>query len=51
MVKGSVMMGQIAGMISHILSVKELFDQIVAEASDRIGDVSRLFGPRAGDPA
>jgi enoyl-[acyl-carrier protein] reductase II len=51
MVKGSVMMGQIAGMISNILSVKELFDHIMAEASDRIGDVSRLFGLRAGDPA
>ena len=42
--KGSVMMGQIAGMISNVLSVKELFDQIMAEASVRIGEVSRLFG-------
>jgi len=42
--KGSVMMGQIAGMISNVLSVKELFDQIMAEASDRIGEVSRIFG-------
>ena len=42
--KGSVMMGQIAGMISNVLSVKELFDQIMAEALDRIGEVSRLFG-------
>jgi enoyl-[acyl-carrier protein] reductase II len=42
---GSVMMGQIAGMISDILSVRELFDQVMAEASERIRELSRLFGP------
>ena len=44
MEKGSVMMGQIAGMISDVRSVRELFDQIMSEASEKIGEVSRLFG-------
>ena len=42
--EGSVMMGQIAGMISNVLPVKELFDQMMAEALERINEISRLFG-------
>jgi enoyl-[acyl-carrier protein] reductase II len=44
--KGSLMMGQIAGMISNVLPVKELFVQMMAEASERIEEMSRLFGTR-----
>lgn len=44
--KGSLMMGQIAGMISNVLPVKELFDQMMADASERIEEMSRLFGPQ-----
>jgi len=44
---GSVMMGQISGMISDVLPVGELFGQIMAEASARIQDISRRFGATA----
>lgn len=37
---GSVMMGQIAGMISRVVSVRELFDQMMEEASGKIRELS-----------
>ena len=40
---GSVMMGQISGMISDVVSVRELFDQMMKEASERIKEVSSFF--------
>jgi len=40
---GSVMMGQISGMISDVVSVQELFDQMMKEASERIKEVSKFF--------
>ena len=42
---GSVMMGQIAGMISDIVSVRELFSRITEEAFERTCELSGLFGP------
>ena len=41
---GSLMMGQIAGMISDVLPVKELFDQIMAEASEMMKAMSVRLG-------
>jgi enoyl-[acyl-carrier protein] reductase II len=41
--KGSVMMGQIAGMISDVITIQELFDQIIFEAPERADKLSRLF--------
>ena len=40
---GSVMMGQVAGMISDVLPVKELFDKIMSDASNRAHRVSEFF--------
>jgi hypothetical protein len=40
MEEGSLMMGQIAGMISNVLPVKALFEQMAAEASERIREMS-----------
>ncbi|MBN1848526.1 MAG: nitronate monooxygenase [Deltaproteobacteria bacterium] len=40
---GSVMMGQISGMISDILTVKELFEKIMINASQRVSEISRFF--------
>lgn len=40
---GSVMMGQVSGMISDVVPVRELFDQMMEEASERIKEVSRFF--------
>lgn len=40
---GSVMMGQISGIISAVVPVRELFDQMMKEASERIKEVSRFF--------
>ncbi|MBW2346621.1 MAG: nitronate monooxygenase [Deltaproteobacteria bacterium] len=40
---GSVMMGQVSGMISDIPSVAELFNRIMSEASSRIREVARYF--------
>jgi enoyl-[acyl-carrier protein] reductase II len=40
---GSVMMGQISGMISDVLPVKELFNKIISDASHRVHEISRFF--------
>jgi enoyl-[acyl-carrier protein] reductase II len=40
---GSVMMGQISGMISDILPVKELFEKIMSDASHRVHKISEFF--------
>ena len=42
---GSVMMGQISGMISDVLPVKELFEKIMSDASHRVHGISGLFHP------
>ena len=42
---GSVMMGQVSGMISDVLTVKELFEKIMSEASHRVQGISGLFHP------
>jgi len=40
---GSLMMGQVAGMISHIMPVKELFVQMVTEASEVIKNLGEVL--------
>lgn len=40
---GSVMMGQVSGMISDVLPVKELFEKIMDDASRRIREISGFF--------
>jgi enoyl-[acyl-carrier protein] reductase II len=41
---GSVMAGQIAGMVNDIVPVKELIERIVAEAEEIIANLQRLSG-------
>jgi enoyl-[acyl-carrier protein] reductase II len=40
---GSLMMGQAAGMISHVVPVKELLDHMVAEASEVIQNLGNVL--------
>ncbi|MGA9350406.1 MAG: nitronate monooxygenase [Anaerolineae bacterium] len=42
MTNGSVMAGQIAGMVNDIVPVKELIERIVAEAEEIIGSLQRV---------
>ncbi|MBI2874456.1 MAG: enoyl-[acyl-carrier-protein] reductase FabK [Firmicutes bacterium] len=47
--RGTILAGQIAGMVKEIMPARDIIDQIVAEAHAMIGKLETLTGLRVGD--